>query len=157
MLYVQENPTNKPNFAINELAGSRLPTLYRLIEQFGKNRITALSLPKSASKTLIEHRDLLIANHPGRNRKMYILSLHIDGAKKSLIADFRAKEEITRTMFFDGNTFQESIKVTRASTSDKSERSILSELEQVAYLNELKEPIIDLRATQELPAIALSS
>jgi len=36
MLCVQENPTNKPNFAINELAESKLPNLYKLIELLEK-------------------------------------------------------------------------------------------------------------------------
>ena len=146
---MKEDPTNKPNLTINELAGSKLPNLYKLIEQFGKNRVTALNLPASSSKTLIEHRDLVVI---GTNRKMYILSLYKGAEKQSLmIADFRTKEEITRTMFFDGTTFQESIKITRAGTANKSQRFKLSEKEQIAFLNELKEPMINIKSTQELP------
>ena len=152
---MQENPTNKPNFAINELAGSKLPNLYKLVEQFGKNRVSALNLPASPSKTLIEHRDLVLI---GINRKMYILSLCKDTQKQSLmIADFRTKQGITRTMFFDKTTFQESIKTIRAEASSKAQRSRLSEEEQIAFINELNEPMIDIKSTKELSTISLRS
>lgn len=151
MLNVEEDPTNKPNFAINELAGSKLLNLYKFIEQFGKNRVSALNLPASTSKTLIEHRDLVLV---GTNRKMYILSLHRDEDKRSLmIADFRTKGGITRTMFFDGTTFQDSIKRERTGTSKQAQSSQLSKEEQLTFLNELKGLLVNVKATQELPII----
>lgn len=149
MLYVQENPTNRPNFAINELAGNKLPNLYKLVELFGKNRVSALNLPSSTSKTLIEHRDVVLI---GKNRKTYLLSLHKDSAKRSLmITDYRARDGINRTMFFDENIFEDSLKFTKARISTKAQSPSLSEQEQVAFLNELEEPLIDIQSTQRLP------
>ena len=151
MLYVQENPKNKPNFAINELTGRKFPNLYKLIGQFGKNRITSLNLPESASKTLIEHRDLVLI---GTNRKKYMLSLYKSAERQSLmIADFRT-DGVNRTMFFDDANFQDSIKIERTGASNKAQRSRLSEVEQIAFLNELNEPMIDIKSTRELSKIA---
>jgi len=151
MLYVQENPTNKPNFAINELACRKLPNLYKLVEQFGKNRIATLNLPNSASKTLIEHRDLVLI---GTNRKRYILSLHKNAENQSMmVADFKS-ERIARTMFFEGTTFQESIKTESTGASNKAQRSRLSEQEQIAFISELNEPMIDVKSTRQLSRLA---
>jgi len=94
----------------------------------------------------------------GTNRKKYILSLYKNEERQSLmIADFRAKEEINRAMFFDGTSFQDSIKIARTGTPYQTQRSRLSEQEQIAFINELNEPMIDIKSTRELSIISLHS